>query len=378
MDLTAVDSTTYESNFALDAPKVIGITADSNANYFNVRLYEDPNTNAILYYPVYGEEPDARDLDLDIMYAIESGNIPMIDVANYDSANDGMDDFIETYGTDVNRWIIINELAITYNYRYIIQPDSAMEIPPVTEYLTNTIDYTGKQDIHGQFWRSRFIPAPKYRNGMEPTTITVKYTAHLYNRMNGMDIIRTATINILDARKYNKYTSVDISNLTTYKIINKIQRSEITVPQAAGTTTEKYIRSYYDATDIVVNDVNTGQIYTQGQMILRLKHTSSNYMFRLYAMNSDNVRIPYNIAGNTRYKLVFPTITGDTIKIYPNNDSENNNLGIGSLVYYISGDIAKQIMNVPDSERYFSIMVDADDSGAQESTLYEGKVEYYS
>jgi hypothetical protein len=35
-------------------------------------------------------------------------------------------------------------------------------------------------------------------------------------------------------------------------------------------------------------------------------------------------------------------------------------------------------MNVPDSERYFSIMVDADDSGAQESTLYEGKVEYYS
>ena len=378
MDLTAVDSTTYESNFALDAPKVIGITADSNANYFNVRLYEDPNTNAILYYPVYGEEPDARDLDLDIMYAIESGNIPMIDVANYDSANDGMDDFIETYGTDVNRWIIINELAITYNYRYIIQPDSAMEIPPVTEYLTNTIDYTGKQDIHGQFWRSRFIPAPKYRNGMEPTTITVKYTAHLYNRMNGMDIIRTATINILDARKYNKYTSVDISNLTTYKIINKIQRSEITVPQAAGITTEKYIRSYYDATDIVVNDVNTGQIYTQGQMILRLKHTSSNYMFRLYAMNSDNVRIPYNIAGNTRYKLVFPTITGDTIKIYPNNDSENNNLGIGSLVYYISGDIAKQIMNVPDSERYFSIMVDADDSGAQESTLYEGKVEYYS
>ena len=57
---------------------------------------------------------------------------------------------------------------------------------------------------------------------MEPTTITVKYTAHLYNRMNGMDIIRAATINILDARKYNKYTSVDISNLTTYKIINKI------------------------------------------------------------------------------------------------------------------------------------------------------------
>jgi hypothetical protein len=67
-----------------------------------------------------------------------------------------------------------------------------------------------------------------------------------------------------------------------------------------------------------------------------------------------------------------------TIKIFPNADSENNNLGIGSLVYYISGDIAKQIMNVPDSERYFAIVVDAEGTQAQESTLYEGKVAYYS
>ena len=377
MDLVQIDSMTYESTFTLDTPKVVGINAVSNSNFFNVRLLEDPNTNAILYYPVYGDEPEAQDLNLDLMYAIESGNIPMIDVANYDSANDGMDDFIEMYGSDVNRWIIINEIAVTYNYRFIIEPDSAMEIPPITEYITNTIDYTGKQDIHGQFWRSRFVPAPKHRNGMEPTTITIKYTAHLYNRMNGMDIIRTASITV-DARKYNQQSSIQVSNLTKYKVINKIEKAVIKPTATTSTTTEKYIRTYYDATDIVVNDVNTGRMYTQGQMILRLKHTSSNYMFKLYAMNDDNVRIPYNLAGNSRYKLVFPTVTGDTIKLFPNADSENNNLGIGSLVYYISGDIAKQIMNVPDSERYFAIVVDAEGTQAQESTLYEGKVAYYS
>ena len=212
---------------------------------------------------------------------------------------------------------------------------------------------------------------------MEPTTITIKYTAHLYNRMNGMDIIRTASITV-DARKYNQQSSIQVSNLTKYKVINKIEKAVIKPTATTSTTTEKYIRSYYDATDIVVNDVNTGRMYTQGQMILRLKHTSSNYMFKLYAMNDDNVRIPYNLAGNSRYKLVFPTVTGDTIKLFPNADSENNNLGIGSLVYYISGDIAKQIMNVPDSERYFAIVVDAEGTQAQESTLYEGKVAYYS
>ena len=41
-------------------------------------------------------------------------------------------------------------------------------------------------------------------------------------------------------------------------------------------------------------------------------------------------------------------------------------------------DLAKQIMNVPDSERYFAIVVDAEGTQAQESTLYEGKVAYYS
>ena len=39
--------------------------------------------------------------------------------------------------------------------------------------------------------------------------------------MNGMDIIRTASITV-DARKYNQQSSIQVSNLTKYKVINKI------------------------------------------------------------------------------------------------------------------------------------------------------------
>ena len=198
---------------------------------------------------------------------------------------------------------------------------------------------------------------------MEPTTITLKYTAHLYNRMNGMDIIRTASITI-DAAKYITKNLIEIPNVNQFKIINKIYKSDATPVQGATKIQEKYIRSYYDITDLVVKDVDTGQMYTQGRMTLRLKHSSSNYMLRLYVLNDDNVRVPFNMAGTALYKLTFPSINGQMITVYPNSDSENNNLGIGSLVFYISAELSKQIMSVPESERYFSLMTDNGDNNA--------------
>jgi hypothetical protein len=93
------------------------------------------------------------------MLAIETGVIPMVDFANLDSANDGMDDFIEMYGDEVFRWVIINELTVTYNYDFVIHNDiDNKSVTSYTEYFTNTIDYTGKTREHGEFWKSKFIP----------------------------------------------------------------------------------------------------------------------------------------------------------------------------------------------------------------------------
>lgn len=141
---------------------------------------------------------------------------------------------------------------------------------------------------------------------------------------------------------------------------------------------EKYIRSYYDATDLIVKDVESGLAYTQGQMTLRLKHSSTNYCLRLFTLNSDNVRIPYDLTGPYDYKLVFPQSDGYRMEIKPNSDSIKQNLGIGSLVFYITADQVKKIMNIPSDDRYFAIIIDFKDSHAPESTLYEGKVEYYT
>ena len=133
----------------------------------------------------------------------------------------------------------------------------------------------------------------------------------------------------------------------------------------------------YPKDAIVVNDMGTNNLYTQGQMVLYLKHTSSNYLFRLFTLNDDNVRIPFDLTGPYRYKLVFPTNKGEKITIRPNTDSTDLNLGIGQLVFFISEEYVKQIMAVPATERYFAIMTDVEKSEQMQSTLYEGKVSYY-
>lgn len=379
-DTTAIEysGTTNSQNFLPDAPVEIGVKRASNSNYFNIRLEEDQDTNSILYYPAFGEGSSASDLDLATMLSIESGAIPMIDLSNMDQANEGMDDFLETFGDDADKifkWIIINELSIRYNYKPIIaKTDSTAESQnySYTEYYTNTIDYTGKTDSQGAFWRNKFIPYVKEIAGMSCGSISVQYTCHLYNRMNNMNITRIGSMLVNDPYKY-QLSAINTSNIYSYKVINKISKTDITTKKQETEVSEKYIKSFYNATNVMLKETN-GQLYSDGQATLHLHRTNSNYVLRLYTTNSDNARVPLNLAGSYKYKLVFSGINNNAIEVFPNEDSVDYNLGIGSLIFYITGSTAKQIMTVPASERYFAIMTSIDGGQNYETTVYEGKV----
>lgn len=378
-DITAIESTItkYSSVFMPDTPMEIAFKRASNSKYFNVRIEEDAEEHCLVYYPTYGEEEYATDLDLSIMSAINSGAIPMIDLANIDQANEGMDDFIEIYGDDADkifRWVIINELNITYNYANIINRENDEDTSyTYTEYYTNQIDYSGKVASQGEFWRSKFVPYAKEIPGMTCKSIIVQYTCHLYNRVNNMNITRIASMIVNEPYKF-QLTQINTSNVYTYKVINKVTKEDVTIGAPTENTVEKYIKSYFNVTNILMKTVD-GQLYADGQMTLRLHRTNSNYLLKLYNTSSDNTRVPMNLAGAYKYKLVFPGINGK-IAISPNTDSTDYNLGNGSLIFYITGAMASQIMSIPASERYFAVMTDIENGDNYESTLYEGKVEW--
>lgn len=383
-NLTSTDPNIYASTFHQDPINQIAIKYKSNSDYFNVRIYEDTDNKEIVYYPVYGEGNNVVELSDDIMRRIENNEIPLVSEAFYDNlSNTDIDSFVQTYGNDAAKWIIYNEVAVTYNYvpnTRLLESDGETDAIESIESFTNIIDYSKhNKDIEGSFWKCKYIPKPQIRNNMYCKSICISYTCRLINRLTSVEAIRTATMTIPQQSviRYSSRKSV-INSIVTYKVVNQIKKEDVKQTVTYKESQPKIIRSYYDATNITIKDMNDSNIYTQGQMTLKLKHSSTNYVFRLYNLNEDNIRIPYDLTGPYRYYLVFPSNDGNKVKIKPNADSNALNLGIGQIVFYISEENVKRIMNVSSTDRYFAIVTDSDNNDSNQSTLYEGKVEYYS
>ena len=383
-NLTSTDPNIYASTFHQDPINQIAIKYKSNSDYFNVRIYEDTDNKEIVYYPVYGEGNNVVELSDDIMRRIENNEIPLVSEAFYDNlSNTDIDSFVQTYGNDAAKWIIYNEVAVTYNYvpnTRLLESDGETDAIESIESFTNIIDYSKhNKDIEGSFWKCKYTPKPQIRNNMYCKSICISYTCRLINRLTSVEAIRTATMTIPQQSviRYSSRKSV-INSIVTYKVVNQIKKEDVKQTVTYKESQPKIIRSYYDATNITIKDMNDSNIYTQGQMTLKLKHSSTNYVFRLYNLNEDNIRIPYDLTGPYRYYLVFPSNDGNKVKIKPNADSNAINLGIGQIVFYISEENVKRIMNVSSTDRYFAIVTDSDNNDSNQSTLYEGKVEYQS
>ena len=384
-NLTSTDPNIYASTFHQDPINQIAIKYKSNSDYFNVRIYEDTDNKEIVYYPVYGEGNNVVELSDDIMGRIENNEIPLVSDAFYDNLYkvEDIDSFIQTYGDKAAKWIIYNEVTVTYNYipnTRLLESDGKTDTIESIESFTNIIDYLKhNKDIEGSFWKCKYTPKPKLRNNMTCKSISISYTCRLINRLTSVEAIRTATMTIPEQNVAKYYSNKTIiNNVVTYKVVNQIKKEDVKQTVTYKEAQPKIIRSYYDATNITIKDMNDSNIYTQGQMTLKLKHSSTNYVFRLYNLNEDNIRIPYDLTGPYRYYLVFPSNDGNKVKIKPNADSNALNLGIGQIVFYISEENVKRIMNVSSTDRYFAIVTDSDNNDSNQSTLYEGKVEYQS
>lgn len=365
----------YKQTFFQDPINQIAFKYKNNSDLFNIRIYEDEENAEIIYYPVFGIGNNVIDLNYDVMMQIETGAIPMITEGFMDKMED-IDKFSDTYGENAFKWIIANDFQVIYNYKSISNQSTDDIVTTITQQFTNIIDY-GLQnpDVAGEFWKNVFIPKVKPLNNLMCSSIVIQYTGRLVNRLSNVEAIRTATLVIKNTQKYST-RRISINNVHTYKIVNQIKKHEMKINNIKKEQNDKILRSYYDVTNLVVKDMNNNNLYTQGQMTLQLKHTSHNYMFRLFTLNSDNARIPYDLTGPFRYKLIFPTTSTRKIEIYPNAENSNLNYSIGQLVFYITEDQVKQIMSVNSTNRYFAIVTDTENSEQLQSTLYEGKVAY--
>ena len=368
-------------SMALDRIDTAAYIPTSNSNYFNIKIYEDSTEKCIVYYPTYGDLENQQELDTVIMGRINSGEIPItangffdmdntdLDLNDTDMATDDLYYFNENVKIS-SKWKIYNDILVAYLYGGNTGNDSAY-----TESYSRIIDYANDLNSDLKFWRTRFVPNTHIINTLGVKDICIKYTCRLVNAMRGIEVVRIASLTV-SADRYTENIA-NVLNIRQMKIVNKISQTPMVNIQQQETVKERYIRSYYNATQLVAKNIGTGgSVYSQGQMTLRLYRTNNNYMIQLFNITDDNIRVPYDMTGPYKYKLVFPLSDGTKMTISPNSDSAKQNLGIGMLVFYITGEQASNIMRVPDSDRYFAVMTDVGKTAAQETTLYQGKVEW--
>jgi hypothetical protein len=96
-------------------------------------------------------------------------------------------------------------------------------------------------------------------------SICISYTCRLINRLTSVEAIRTATMTIPQQSviRYSSRKSV-INSIVTYKVVNQIKKEDVKQTVTYKEAQPKIIRSYYDATNITIKDMNDSNIYTQG------------------------------------------------------------------------------------------------------------------
>lgn len=375
--------------FVPDSATKFSIQPETYSKYFNAMLYEDPDNGVIIYQPAYGE-PDLghrlSEFDIDTMNQIEQNAIHIYDLAEYDSMNDYIAEFAETYGEGTFKWCIINELSVTYNYDYIIKNNSSdVSTPsPIHEYINNTIDYTGKTYAHGEFWKSKFIPHCPERYNMHCTSIALRYTAHLYNRMNQREIVRTASYVITNPMKYQR-NFISTSSIQEMKVVNKIYKQEyntqsvINKAQTAPTSINASQTIFYHDVGSMIINVKNNTLEESSNTILNLVNGPANYMFTVQSRESGSL-IPVNLSSPSQdYKLVFPLVGrgGKTITIYPLSTSTTTKYSKtdGKLLYYITAEQANQIMSAV-GDKIFYIIAENKNNTNNDQTIFQGKVQW--
>lgn len=398
------------SIFSTSQKMEINVDFNSNSELFNVVLFHDKFQDCITYYPTFGINGDKlQELNSNIFWKIDNGEIPLtrynyiskIESEEFEKDDDERKSVEEDWlGKSESNYIIMNEIYERITYR----PDPEKDELVITRNRTEYVDYVNNTEFDqvdangntipgkGKFWRTSFRPllnkmminvnqsGGTYIKTCEPQTYSMVVTSHLLNQNTGMDITKSASITVENPMLYfgNNRKSLQIESMQKYTIVNRSIDNTLQYNVLGGEGQNLVIKRFYDASNIVIQDPFSSNVYTSGKLTLKLYHTDHDYLIRVFQLTDNGGRVPYNLAGINRYFLQFPT-NGERIKIYNDASQEAVSMGQGSLLFTIKGEDVDKIFTLPKEKRWFALCMEGTKMvGEEETTLYEGNVALYT
>lgn len=311
----------------------------SVADNFNCVIFESTNGDYIEYYATWNDYIIGN-----VMNDIETNKISLY---TSNTPNDNYLEFEELWG-DARKWVLIHDIEVR---EFIIGGSSV-----VTQRLSFTQDDNFN---YPNLYRPIIINS-------DASSYNITYTCRLINRLDGSQIIRKSSFSSNEPRKYAKIIKrLNTNNLINYAIFNKNETTETSIITPTQTQKVKYVKVYYDATNIVLD--SDGYEYTQGTGPLYLKRGGGYYKFNFYNLKDDE-KFPIDLSGMYGYRLCATLSNGEKITVDSSN-STNMNTTLGQLEFKLSDSQVESMLN-SSSNDYTIQLKNVDDTFY---TFYQGK-----
>lgn len=283
--------------------------------------------------------------------------------------------FVEDFIADLNAaggsYVLINDIEVyervgmdnilTFSFSQIQQDgfDGPLEFRPVLQYAGSAVSFS------------------------------IDYTARVFNRLNGFQMIRRASVTSFYPKKYGKQLEkITLAHQSyPFKVYNKVYgNAPVTFigNEYTSAFTTVYVPVFYDNKNIVVqnktllanganpvsasfyNDVN----YGQGEAMIYLSDFDSYIKFTVSQIDTKNGAIvPLDLSAGDLV-ISFKDTAGNIIKIPAQPSDIENTKSDGEIVFKIPGEIKTKVLGNTNLIQPFYILTES--NGAPETLLYSG------
>jgi hypothetical protein len=247
---------------------------------------------------------------------------------------------------------------------------------------------------------------PILKNANEAVTMVVDYSVRLVNRTTNEQIIRTASLTVVNPNKYGKAllkldladkpNSYKISNLVVKKLTDSfqvysdpsmvkpapvaVQTAAVAEPTVITNTVTKYVPVFYVRNTIVIAQKNylvkSGKkselAYGQGLLNIAITPFDNTFKFQVKteSLNASGASAVTNmdLTQFTGFELVFGS-SASKISIANITDQSQVNSDLGEILFKVDATTTAKLQNI-DDPKFYIVSVGKDGS---RSALYTGK-----
>lgn len=332
------------------------IPYNSQSDWFNVRLGVDEDKRAVEFYSVWGDVIDDQPMTMTIMNQIETGDIRILTDSFMDDSDVDWEEFTEIYGPEARKWVIRNELTLTYRYnsytfagselyeyRNLHQKERIDRYTMLEDFNDSTLADSDADSTYKFFYRPVVPELPGY----DCVAMDIEYTARLLNRLNGAEVVRMATMTVEQPLRTfeDKSAEISVSNMNQWVLFNKNVVNQV-VPDASALAAQRdsrirYISNFYTNNDIVIQ-AGTDTFTTMGTNTLVLYDTDHYYKFSIWSDMA--LSTPWALDQATAEYLLTYRDKDDIRKYVSPTYSVNMSLAAGTIEFKLTESTVKSIL----------------------------------